>query len=438
MRMPEVAAGAAEAVLSQWLVEQGAAVAAGDPVAVIETDKAQVEVEAETEGVVIRLLVEESRQVEVGSPIALLGSRAELAGDPDELLRGLGVDAGSGAGVPAPERRDVPEPAPAIPAGPPAPPARPAPPAAEAPVPAAAPAPATSRPFISPIARRLLREAGLDGAGISGTGPGGRVVRRDVEQHIAAQAAPDAPAQDAPAPAPTGRADRPAAGEPVETIEHSRLRRTVARRLSESKQTVPHFYLKRTARLDTLLALRAELNERTGHRISVNDFVLRAVAEALVAVPEANVVWSDDAMLRYDTADIAVAVASERGLVTPVLRSVERMALGAVSTEVRALVERANAGALKQHELEGGTISVTNLGMFGVDEFSAIINPPHSAILAVGAATPQPVVVDGALEVGTVVSLVLSVDHRAIDGALAARWMGALVEALENPYRLLV
>jgi pyruvate dehydrogenase E2 component (dihydrolipoamide acetyltransferase) len=422
MRMPEVAAGATEAVLSEWLVEPGATIAVGDPVAVIETDKAQVEVEAETDGVVLRRLVEESRQVEVGSPIALLGSREELSVDPDELLSALGVDLGSTSGTPAPERRDVPdEPHPAAPV-------------------LTTPAATTGageqpRQFISPIARRLLREAGLEASGITGTGPGGRVVRRDVEIQIASQRASEPTEATAPE---AGGDISSVSGRQAEAIEHSRLRRAIARRLTESKQAVPHFYLKRTARLDALLTLRRELNEQAGRKISVNDFVLRAVAEALTLEPEANVVWTDEAMLRFDTADIAVAVASERGLVTPVLRSVERMSLGTISSEVRELVDRANAGKLKQHELEGGTISVTNLGMFGVDEFSAIINPPHSAILAVGAATPQPVVDEGQPAVATVVTLVLSVDHRAIDGAIAARWMAALVEVLENPYRLLV
>jgi len=439
MRMPEVAAGATDALLSEWLVGAGAEVAAGDVVAVIETDKAQVEIEAETSGVVILLLAEESHQVEVGAPVALLGTAEEAKEDPAALLAAVGLGSAPSTGSPAPERREVPgvadvadvlvaTPAPG----------------------AAAPAPsdgARPRQFISPIARRLLRDAGLAGDAITGSGPGGRVVRRDVEDWIAAHAASGSDVEEAPAthvPAkdedPAPAAAMPAGVGPTapEARQHSRIRKAVARRLTESKQTVPHFYVKRTARLDALFGVRADLNAHTGRKISVNDFVLRAAADALVSVPEANVVWTDEAMLHHRTADIAVAVASDRGLVTPVLRSVERMSLGAISSEVRSLVERANAGSLKQSDLEGGTLSVTNLGMFGVEEFSAIINPPHSAILAVGAASAQPAVVDGEVTVATVMSLVLSVDHRAIDGALAARWMQALVDALENPYRLLV
>ena len=432
MRMPEVAAGATDALLSEWLVAAGADVAAGDAVAVIETDKAQVEIEAETSGVVILLLADESHQVEVGSPLALLGTAAEAKEDPAALLAAVGLDSAPPRGAPAPERRDVPE----LPSATTTPDTGSAPPPSDA---------ARPREFISPIARRLLRDAGLTADGIAGSGPGGRVVRRDVEDWIADHggsdsedaAATDAAREQQPAVS-EATAPGPVTGTATEARQHSRVRKAVARRLTESKQTVPHFYVKRTARIDALLELRANLNAHTGRRISVNDFVLRAAAEALVVVPDTNVVWTDDAMLHHETADIAVAVASDRGLVTPVLRSVERMSLGAISTEVRSLVERANAGSLKQSDLEGGTLSVTNLGMFGVEEFSAIINPPHSAILAVGAASAQPVVVDGEVTVRTLMSLVLSVDHRAIDGALAARWMRALVEALENPYRLLV
>ncbi|MFC7641175.1 2-oxo acid dehydrogenase subunit E2 [Streptosporangium lutulentum] len=228
-----------------------------------------------------------------------------------------------------------------------------------------------------------------------------------------------------------------APGSDFEEIPHSRLRRAVAGRLTESKQTIPHFYLRRNARIDALLALRSQLNDVSPHRISVNDLVLRAVAIAHVEVPDANVIWTEEGMRRFESVDIGVAIASERGLVTPVLRGVQNAAPSAVARQVGAYVRQANEGKLLQSDLEGGSISVTNLGMFGVDEFSAIINPPQSAILAVGAGKAVPVVADGAIEVGTVMSLVLSVDHRAIDGALAARWMAALVTSIEEPLRLL-
>jgi pyruvate dehydrogenase E2 component (dihydrolipoamide acetyltransferase) len=211
----------------------------------------------------------------------------------------------------------------------------------------------------------------------------------------------------------------------------------VATRLTQSKQTVPHFYVRRTVRVDALLALRAQLNEVSEQRVSVNDLVVRAVAVAHRAVPEANVIWTDEAMRHFDTVDIGIAISSERGLVTPVLRDVGSSTPAAIARGVRAFVEQADRGRLQQKDLEGGSISVTNLGMYGVDEFAAIINPPQSAILAVGAAAPVPWVVEGAVEVATAMTLVLSVDHRAIDGALAARWMAALVSALEQPIRLL-
>ncbi len=220
-------------------------------------------------------------------------------------------------------------------------------------------------------------------------------------------------------------------------IPHSRLRQAVAKRLTQSKQTIPHFYVKRTAVIDALLSLRSQINAVAPQKVSVNDLVIRAVAAAHVEVPEANVIWTDDGMRQFDSVDISVAIASERGLVTPVLRSVEKTSVGAIAQAVKAYVRQADEGKLQQRDLEGGSISVTNLGMFGVEEFAAIINPPQSAILAVGAGRPEPVVVDGAVVVATRMALVLSVDHRAIDGALAARWMDALVSAIEQPFRLL-
>ena len=287
---------------------------------------------------------------------------------------------------------------------------------------------------------------------MTGTGPNGRITKKDALQAAArrdqpplspAPAAEPAPKPEpAPTPEPAPKPAVAAAGSFTE-IEHSRLRRAVAARLTSSKQTVPHFYVKRSARIDALLRLRAELNDVSPQRISVNDLVIRAVAAAHVAVPEANVIWTDEAMRSFDSVDIGVAIASERGLVTPVLRNVQDTTPGGVARKVHELVEQANAGRLAQRDLEGGAITVTNLGMYGVEEFAAIINPPQSAILAVGAGVKRPLViedeVDGEdkVEVATVVNLVLSVDHRAIDGALAARWMATLVDIVEKPLRLL-
>jgi pyruvate dehydrogenase E2 component (dihydrolipoamide acetyltransferase) len=301
---------------------------------------------------------------------------------------------------------------------------------------------------MSPLARRMLKEAGLTGDQVTGTGPHGRIVRKDVERAIAeastaaAAQAPEpaaAPAPAGPAPAPAAPAVpvTPPAGAGYRDTPHTRMRRAVANRLTAAKQTIPHFYLKRTARIDDLLALRERLNAVSPRKISVNDLVIRAVAVAHRAVPEANVIWTDDAVRQFETVDIAVAVASERGLVTPVLRGVEGMAPSEIARRVREFVRGADEGSLRQSDLEGGSVTVTNLGMYGVEEFSAIINPPHSAILAVGAGRKAPVAADdGSLQVATGMVLVLSVDHRAVDGALAARWMGALVEALEEPLRL--
>ena len=386
LRMPEVAAGATAAVLSEWLVEENAPFASGDPIAVVETDKAAVEIAAETDGVILRTLVPGGTSVVVGAPMALLGVEGEHADVEQELELGvvqqeLGVGEQE-LGVVEHERELG---------------------VVEAP----------KRVFASPLARKLLKDAGLGPEQVRGTGPNGRIVRRDVELAVAqAQAQTRAP------------------------DPRQRIRQAVARRLTVSKQTVPHFYLRRTAHLDDLLALRERLNSVSPQRISVNDLVLRAVGIAHTEVPEANVIWADEALRRFDSVDVGVAIASERGLVTPVLRGVEKTVPSAIAAQVRTFARQADEGRLNQADLEGGTITVTNLGMFGVEEFAAIINPPQSAILAVGAAMPTPVVLDGSVGVATCVALTLSVDHRAIDGALAARWMAALVGALEEPLRL--
>jgi pyruvate dehydrogenase E2 component (dihydrolipoamide acetyltransferase) len=417
LRVPEVAAGATEVVVSEWLVDEGADVTNGAAVVALETEKAIVEVMAEAGGVLLRQLVDAGSTIAVGAPLLLVGTRSDVDADVDALLVELGVR--DAAADPAPAQA-VPEPQPQ-------------------------PAPATmhngKRIFATPLSRRMLAEAGIGLDEVTGTGPNGRITKKDVEQATTRRSQP---VEEAPTPghateAPAATAPRtsppPTAG--YTEIEHSRLRRAVASRLTASKQTVPHFYVKRSVRIDPLLALRAQLNDVSPHRISVNDLVIRAVGAAHVEVPEANAIWTDDAMRRYDSVDVGVAIASERGLVTPVVRSVETTSPSGIAKRVRNFVEAANAGKLAQRDLEGGSITVTNLGMHGVEEFAAIINPPQSAILAVGAGIQQPVVVAGAVEVATVMNLVLSVDHRAIDGALAARWMAALVTILEQPLRLL-
>ena len=429
--VPEIAAGTTEIVVSDWLVEAGAAFKAGDPIAIIETEKAVVEVEAETDATLLRTLVEAGKTAEVGAPMALIGSADEADGDLDAVLADLGVSGRACGQEPAP-RRDVPDP--------------PHQPAAPAVTPAPAARRAGDRLFVSPIARKLLKDAGLSPDGVQGSGPNGRIRRRDVEPLIAAaargssgetapQVATDAPAS--PAEATPVEAATTASSDWTE-VPHSRVRRAVARRLTESKQQVPHFYVRRTVVLDELLKLRTRINQASPTRISVNDFLIRAMAVAHTEVPDANVVWTDEAMRQFEHVDISVAIASSRGLVTPVLRSVETSSLSAISTQVKAFVARADEGKLQQSDLEGGSITISNLGMYGVDDFSAIINPPQSAILAVGAGRPTPVAVGDKVKVRTAVELVLSVDHRAIDGALAATWMAALVDAVHQPLRLLV
>ncbi|MFI9381731.1 dihydrolipoamide acetyltransferase family protein [Kutzneria sp. NPDC052558] len=395
LRVPEVATGSTEAVLTEWLVPENVAFEAGAAIAVLETDKAAVEVEAESGATILRRLVDGGSTVEVGAPIAVLGVPGE---DVSAVLAelGNGVAAGTSAGQQLADGRP-------------------------------------ERIFASPLARKMMKEAGIPLDAVAGTGPNGRIVRKDVEAAIA-QASKQITVIPEPAvPAPkTMAADAGA----FEEIPHSRVRAVIASRLTASKQSVPHFYVRRTARIDDLLALRKQLNAVSPEKISVNDLVVRAVAVAHTAVPDANVIWTDEAMRRYRTVDIGVAIASARGLVTPVLRNVSSLSLSAISAQVRGFARQADEGRLLQRDLEGGTIAVSNLGMYGVDEFAAIINPPQSAILAVGAGKPAPTVVDGELTVATQLTLVLSVDHRAIDGSLAAQWMAALVTALEQPLRL--
>ena len=429
LRMPEVAAGASSAVLSQWPTGVGASFSTGDVIAIIETDKAVVDVEAEADGTLVHLIATEGQEVTIGDPIALIAAPGEDVGDVDAVLANLGVDSNSdnstNAAPPA-------APVPSSPANDPAPVSTvlaEAPveaPAAEVTSEAAVP---TGRLFVSPIARRLAKEAGIALTGIAGTGPNGRIRRRDVEAAISG-----APSATPASPAPS-ISSAPASG--FVDIPHSRLRRAIANRLVESKTTAPHFYLRGSAQVDRLMALRAEINDGEDVRVSVNDLVIKAVAAAMVRVPAMNVIWTADAIRQFHTVDMAVAIATESGLVTPVLRNVEDMPVRHIAATTKDYAERARAGSLKQAELEGGSTSVTNLGMFGTEDFDAIINPPHASILAVGAATEQPIVADGHVTVGAVMKVSLSVDHRPVDGATAAEWMRELIRLLEQPTKML-
>ncbi|MFC9920025.1 dihydrolipoamide acetyltransferase family protein [Agromyces binzhouensis] len=448
VRMPAVLAGSTEAALQSWLVEEGAEVSLGMPIAEVETEKAVVEYESEAAGTVAGFLVPVGENVEVGTPILVLAEPGESA---EAAMRAAGVE-GSGSTDAAVETTTGPESTAATehaPTGSVAESARepsPDPAASRASAETAGTEAGDARPerrFASPIVRRMARERGLDLEGVRGTGPGGRIVRRDLEAAIAAEPSTGSrsehsasEAADRPVPAEQTTDTAPPAG--ATDVPLTGMRRAIARRLTESVTTIPQFQVVADVRLDALLGMRAQVVEQVGVKVSVNDFVVKAVAGALVDVPEANAIWTDRAVRRFEHADIGIAVAIDGGLVTPVIRAVDRLSMGAVAAAGRDLAERARAGQLRQDELEGGSFAVSNLGMFGTKEFTAIINPPHSGILAVGAAGPRAIVVDGEVQVATVMTVTLSADHRVIDGALAARWMAALVERLEHPLGLML
>jgi len=426
--MPALSPTMEEGTLAKWLVKEGDTVSSGDILAEIETDKATMEFEAVDEGTVGRILIAEGTAgVKVNTPIAILVEDGESA------------DA-----VPAPKTA-----APAVA------PATSAPPA---PAPAAAtPAPAASsggaRVIASPLARRLAKEKGLDIASLKGSGPHGRIVKADVEAAAAAPraaapapaAAPAALAAAAPASAPAGMSASTVAklyeGREYTEVALDGMRKTIAARLTEAKQTIPHFYLRREVRLDALMAFRGQLNkqlEGRGVKLSVNDFIIKACANALQAVPDANAVWAGDRILKLTPSDVAVAVAVEGGLFTPVLKDADKKTLSTLSAEMKDLAGRAKTKKLAPHEYQGGSFAISNLGMFGIENFDAVINPPHGAILAVGAGLKKPVVkADGEVGVATVMSMTLSVDHRVIDGALGAALLQAIVDNLENPLSML-
>jgi pyruvate dehydrogenase E2 component (dihydrolipoyllysine-residue acetyltransferase) len=411
VRMPSVMANATDAVLSEWLTSVGETIAVGDPLAEIETDKAVVEYAAEVDGTIGRLLVEPGARVDVGHPIAVV---LEAGEDPSLAWSDISPDPGAtSAQPPTPEPSDTAEPI--------------APPVRQAAGQLQVGANPTGRLFATPIARRIAAQRRVDLALLTGTGPNGRIVRKDVESYRAGTTVPsvisDASSDHA------GHRDVPLTG----------MRRAIAQRLTESKTTVPHFYVTAHVQVDRLLSLRQEINTGGPRKISVNDFVVKAVAAAMLEVPAANAIWNGESIRYFESVDLAVAVAVPTGLLTPVIRGVDRLGLNALSAQIARVADAARAGRLQQHQLEGGSFAVSNLGMYGVAEFSAIINPPQAGILAVSAAKPQPVVDDdGQLTVATVMSVTLSVDHRVIDGAVAAEWITALVAGLENPVRLLL
>ncbi|GGG38230.1 acetyltransferase component of pyruvate dehydrogenase complex [Caldovatus sediminis] len=425
--MPALSPTMTEGNLARWLKKEGDRVKAGEVIAEIETDKATMEVEAVDEGILGRILVPDGTQgVKVNQPIAVLVEEGEAV-------------PGGPAAAPAPA------PAAAVPA--------PAAPAAAAPQPAPPPRGngqdrAAQRLFVSPLARRMAQQAGLDLSRIAGSGPGGRIVKADVEAALA-RGAPQPVAAPAPA-APAPAAARPAAppppiAAPHTAVPHSTMRRVIARRLSESKATIPHFYVSMDVELDALLKLRADLNARApkegapgAFRLSVNDLIIKAAAVTLRRFPNVNASWTEDAIIRYHDVDISVAVAIPDGLITPIIRKADQKGLAAISNEMRDLAERARAGKLKPEEFQGGGFSISNMGMYGVRDFAAVINPPQAAILAVGAGEKRAVVKDGALAIATVMTCTLSVDHRVVDGALAAEWLADFRRTVEDPLSLML
>jgi pyruvate dehydrogenase E2 component (dihydrolipoamide acetyltransferase) len=422
--MPALSPTMEEGTLAKWLVKEGDVVKSGQIIAEIETDKATMEFEAVDEGKIGRILVAEgSAGVKVNTPIAVLVEDGEAADAVPAAAKAV-------AAVAAPVVAAVAAPAAVVSAK-----------------------PAGARVFASPLARRIAKDKGLDLGTVQGSGPHGRIVRADVEGvqavaavaplaavPVAAVAAVSAPVAAMASGPSTDVVLKTYADRPFTEVKLDGMRKTIAARLTEAKQTVPHFYLRRDIELDALMAFRAQLNaklESRGVKLSVNDFIIKACALALQQVPAANAVWAGDRVLQFKKSDVAVAVAIEGGLFTPVLKDAEAKSLSALSAEMKDLAKRARDRKLAPHEYQGGSFAISNLGMFGIDNFDAIINPPHAAILAVGAGVQKPIVKDGAVVIGTVMSVTLSVDHRVIDGALGALLVNAIKENLENPLAML-
>ncbi len=446
--MPALSPTMEEGNLAKWLVKEGDKVAPGDVIAEIETDKATMEVEAVDEGTVARIVVPEGTEaVKVNALIAVLAEEGEDAAEAAKAAEN-GAAGKQEKASSAPAKDEAPakqsEDGVAAPAKPDA---------------SAGKSPTTAdgndgRIFASPLARRIAKDAGIDIGAVAGSGPKGRVVKADVEKAIStgtAPAAAEAKASAAPAP-------RPMSDDAVlklfeegtyELVPHDNMRKTIARRLVEAKSTIPHFYLTVDCEIDALLALRKQLNDaapvRKGdsgdepaYKLSVNDMIIKAMAMALMAVPEANVSWTEANMVKHHHADVGVAVSIPGGLITPIVRKADQKTLSVISNEMKDLATRARSRKLKPEEYQGGTTAVSNLGMFGIKDFSAVINPPHATILAVGAGEQRAVVKNSEVKVATIMSVTLSTDHRAVDGALGAELLAAFKTYIENPMGMLV
>jgi pyruvate dehydrogenase E2 component (dihydrolipoamide acetyltransferase) len=429
LKMPALSPTMEEGTLAKWLVKEGDEVSSGDILAEIETDKATMEFEAVDEGKIAKILVPEGTDgVKVGQPIAILAGEGESAEDAAKVARakpsppaGEGAEAkpkaGEGATRPAPpSSKTAPQPPP------------PSPSAAKA----APPSPAKGeRVKASPLAKRIAADKGIDLASIEGSGPGGRVVKADLK--AASAGAQKAAAAVAAAPIEPGEI-------PHEVVKLSNMRKTIARRLTEAKQTIPHIYLTVDIQLDALLKLRSELNkglEPRGIKLSVNDLLIKALAMALIEVPECNVSFAGDNLIKYSRADISVAVSIPGGLITPIIANADGKTVSAISTEMKGLAERAKEGKLQPEEYQGGTASISNMGMYGIKQFDAVINPPQGMIMAIGAGEKRPYVINDSLQIATVMSATGSFDHRAIDGADGAKLMAAFKRLVENPLGML-
>ncbi|MGD0103792.1 MAG: pyruvate dehydrogenase complex dihydrolipoamide acetyltransferase [Rhodopila sp.] len=454
--MPALSPTMTEGTLARWLKKEGDKIKAGDVIAEIETDKATMEVEAVDEGVLGKILVQDgAANVKVNEPIAVLveaGETIPSEAAPAPKPQAAAPSAQPQAASPPPAAPSSLPPSPSPPSAPPA--------SASSPAPIAnGHAGAGDRVFASPLARRMAAQAGIDLSALKGSGPNGRIVRADIE---AAREGGSAPAASALAPgaaassptpevapppaAPVGKATAPAITAPHTVIAHSTVRKVIARRLTEAKSTIPHFYVSMDIEIDAMVGLLGQLNAKAPAKdtpgtylITINDMVIKAAAATLRKVPTVNASWTDDGMVFYNDVDISVAVSIPDGLITPIIRQADTKGLATISREMKDLAARARSGKLKPEEFQGGGFSISNMGMFGVSEFSAIINPPQAAILAVAAGRKRPVVNrDGELAVATVMTCTLSVDHRVIDGALGATWLRAFKQVVEDPLSLLL
>ncbi len=427
--MPILSAGMEEGAIANWLKSEGDTIAPGDVIAEIETDKATMEFEVEQGGVLAKILVDAGTLVAVNTPIAVLSADGELPADFTPA-----APAASRPESPAANGTTAsdPSPVPAIPT--------------HTPQPDRAANGSVDRPRSSPLARRIAHENAVGLDGLEGSGPYGRIVRIDVERAIAAT--DQAPAQTvAQAQARTHSAVAPASTQSslAESAEHERvpnstMRKTIARRLAEAKSTIPHFYLNAEIEIDALLELRKTLNDQSDgqYKLTINDLIVKAAALALRRVPEVNAAWTDDAILLYENVDISIAVSTEGGLITPILRNADKKGLATISAETSDLAERARSGGLRPEEFQGGSFTISNLGMFGIDSFSAIINPPQSCILAVGAGVRKPVIRDDVCVPATIMTCTLSVDHRSVDGVAGAQYLAAFRKLIENPMQLIL